>query len=237
MSTRRQILDTLRQRVQDLQSGLRPGGRAATTGCPDFDAFLGGGIERGSIVEWIGLPGAGATTLAIAVARAVCQEQGLLMVVDQQRMFYPPAAQALGLNLDQTIVVQPASRKDFQWSLIQTLRCPGISAVVCWPQRASERMLRRLQIAAERGGTLGLLVRPPSVVPEPTWAHYRLMVEALHTPAGSSRRWQVTLIRGPTQQQGEIQLEMDHETGRLQKACPLPVATSLVSPACLQGAS
>jgi hypothetical protein len=201
-----------------------------------LDGLFGCGIERGSIVEWIGSPGAGASTLALTAARAACHEQGLLMVLDERRMFYPPAAQALGINLDQTIVVQPANRQDFQWSLIQILRCPGISAAVCWPSRANERMLRRLQIAAERGGTLGFLIRTPNALREPSWARYRLLIEARSSPR-ASRRWQVTLLRSQTQQQSVIELEMDHETGNLQKACPLPVAASLVSSAALQGAS
>jgi protein ImuA len=235
MSNRRQILETLQQRVHDLQANHCPWGEVVSTGCRELDGLLGEGIEQGSIVEWIGTAGAGATTLAFAVARAACQEQGVLVVVDEKRMFYPPAAQALGINLDQTIVVQPTNKQDYQWSLIQILRCPGVSAVVCWPEKASERMLRRMQIAAERGGALGFLIRPPGALHEPSWARYRLLVEARCSP-DQSRRWRVTLIRGQTQQHAVIELEMNHETGNLQ-ACPLSVAPSMVPPTALQGAS
>jgi hypothetical protein len=201
-----------------------------------LDGLFNGAIARGSIVEWIGCPGVGATTLALLVARAACQKQAALVVVDHNRMFYPPAAQALGISLDQAIVVQPCNKQDYQWSLIQILRCAGVAAVVCWPERANERMLRRAQIAAERGGTLGLLVRPPRAIREPSWARYRLLVEACCSPE-PSRRWKVTLIRSHTQPQKVIELEINHETGNLQQACPVSLASSMASSTALQGAS
>jgi hypothetical protein len=140
------------------------------------------------------------------------------------------------MNLDQTIVVRPTNRQDYQWSLIQILRCSGVAAVVCWPEKANERMLRRLQIAAERGDTIGFLIRSPSALREPSWARYRLLVEACCSPE-QSRRWKITLIRSHSQQQKVIELEMNHETGNLQQACPVSLASSMVGPTALQGAS
>lgn len=237
MSNRRQILDALRQRVHDLQLSHCQWSTAVSTGCRELDELLGhGGIKRGSLVEWIGAPGAGSTTLALATARSACLSQGVLVLVDEKRMFYPPAALALGINLEQTIVVQPINNQDYQWSLIQILRCRGIAALVCWPDRTSERLLRRMQIAAERSGTVGFLVRPPSALHEPSWAKYRLLVEARSSP-DRSRRWQVTLLGSQTQQRNVIELEMNHESGNLQKARPLPVAATMVPATPLQGAS
>jgi hypothetical protein len=41
----------------------------------------------------------------------------------------------------------------------------------------ADREFRRLQLAAETGGTLGLLVRPAQARDEPSWADLRLLVE------------------------------------------------------------
>lgn len=235
MCNHKELFETLRCRVEDLQSDNRQWNQSISTGCKELDQLFGSGIERGALVEWIGAPGAGATTLAIATARAVCQESGSLVVVDRRRLFYPPAAEALGVDLLNTIVVQPTNKPDHQWCLIQTLRCSGVTAMVCWPERADERMLRKLQIAAERGGTLGFLVRPPSAAGAPSWARYRLLVKTCRSPE-LSRRWQVTLIKHQRPQH-QIELELNDDTKHLQQARALPVASPVVTTTTLQGAS
>jgi len=48
-------------------------------------------------------------------------------------------------------------------------------------QRLSWLEARRLQLAAEQGGGLGLLIRPEAVRHQPSWADVRLLVEPLPT--------------------------------------------------------
>ena len=60
--------------------------------------------------------------------------------------------------------------RDELWALDQALRCPGVSAVWTWIDRLDPPAFRRLQLAAETGRTLGLLVRPASVRGRPTWS-------------------------------------------------------------------
>jgi protein ImuA len=224
MSNRSETLESLRRRVRELETESHLLGDVVSTGCDEFDRLLSnGGIERGSLVEWIGSTGSGATTLALKTAQAACENRPLV-VLDGDVRFYPTAADALGIDLNRTIVVQPNGSRDYQWSLLQILRCRGISAVVCWPDKANEKMLRRWQLAAEHGKTMGFLVRPPIALKEPTWARIRLLVEAQPT-SQNARRWGVTLIG--SLRNDSIELEMNDETGRLQKACPLPMATAL----------
>lgn len=231
MSIRSQIIEQLRSRVKELQCDHHRLGETVSTGCKDFDALLHGGLARGSLVEWVGPAGCGKATLALLAAKQACQEKKILIVVDRQREFYAPAAQALGIDLERTFVVQPQNTPDYHWSLNQIFRSGGVAAVVCWPEKVNEKMLRRWQLAAENGGTLGFLIRPPTALKEPTWAKVRLLVEALSS-RDRSRRWLVTVLDSLSKR--TIELEMNDETGTLQKARPLPVAAPLATGAGLQ---
>ena len=106
---------------------------------------------------------------------------GTLVVVERQRQFYPPAAVWLGIAPRRLLLVHADERADHDWALNQALRCPAVAAVLAWPEtlggRLDDRTFRRLQLAAEESGSLGLFIRPASVRHEPSWADVRWLVE------------------------------------------------------------
>jgi hypothetical protein len=138
-----------------------------------------GYFRRGALVELFG-PG---TMLAAVLAREALRPAGVLAVIDSARRFYPPAAASIGINLDRLIVVQP---DDLDWIMIQALACPAIDAVLCWPDRLNSKMFRRWQLAAERGGSIGLLVRPSTARGSPSWADVQLVIKPL-----AMNRWRL----------------------------------------------
>jgi hypothetical protein len=139
----------------------------------------GGGLQYGMLIEWLAeLPGRGAATLSWLAAREACRVGGTLVVVDRQRTFYPPAAVAWGVDPRRLIVVRPRSLRDELWATVQALRSPAAAAVWAPIERLDDRAFRRLQLAAQRGRTLGLLLRPASARGQPSWADVRLWVGA-----------------------------------------------------------
>jgi hypothetical protein len=48
--------------------------------------------------------------------------------------------------------------------------------VLCWPQGADDRALRRLSVAAEQGDALGFAFRPLRTLPQPSPAALRMEV-------------------------------------------------------------
>ncbi|MDA1049078.1 MAG: hypothetical protein O3C40_01180 [Planctomycetota bacterium] len=175
----------LRELLHRKESEKKPC-QSTSSGCLALDRLLPQrGFQCGSLVEWIaGAAGSGAGLLAMLAARSACRDGGTLVLVDRAQSFYPPAAAACQLDLQNAIVVLPAGEKDECWAIEQALRCPDVAAVVAWPQRLTSHAFRRLQLAAEHGGNLGLLVRPATARHESSWASVRMLVSPRHLECG-----------------------------------------------------
>lgn len=194
-----------------------------STGCPAIDERLPeGGVRRGALVEWLSASSAdGATLLALRMAREI-QNEGAIIVVDRTGTLYPPAVAACRIDLGNTIFVHPADERNEAWAVDQALRCEHASAVLAWPQRLDDRTFRRWQLAAERSGALGLLVRPATSLDEPSWADVRLLIAPeIHTVQATDRllrNWRLTLrilrCRGQAIRREEpFVVEIDQVTG------------------------
>jgi hypothetical protein len=205
-----------------------------STGCPALDQRLPwGGLRRGSLVEWLcEEPGCGAGAFALSAAREAQRDGGAILVVDRSGTFYPPAAAARRLDLNSLVVVHPANERDEQWALDQALRCEHVAAVLAWPRRLNDHAFRRLQLAAEISGAMGLLLRPASAQREPSWADVRMMV----TPRASRTGWLLGLRllycrRRFGQDEWEIDVEIDELTGDIHEARPGNLAPQLAAAA------
>jgi cell division inhibitor SulA/protein ImuA len=99
---------------------------------------------------------------------------------------FAPALISCGVVLDRVAVVAGARRQDARfrgdpgmWALEQTLGSGACDAVLGWVRQVKPRDIRRLQLAAERGRTLGVLFRPRRAAREASAAVLRLSVEPL----------------------------------------------------------
>ena len=232
----------------DARAAARPAGslpheaERCSSGCPALDRLLPqGGFRRGSLVEWCAAArGGGAGTLALLAAREACRSGGTLVVLDRRREFYPPAAVVWGLELSQLLIVRPREKADKLWAWDQALRCPAVAAVWGSLRELDGRAFRRLQLAAEQGRGLGLLLRPAAARDQPSWADVRLFVQPLageaagqssrHTPCAvngtrsvpatmTGRRLRVQVLRCRRGQAGaEVELELDEALGTIREA-------------------
>lgn len=198
--------------------------KVISTGIDALDRLLpDAGFREGTLVEWLAEAGSGDQLALLAAAPALGHDR-LLFVIDSETTFYPPAAAALGIDLRRLILVRPrktASEKGARtktvakrevpiaerqseetlWALEQTLQSRGVAVTFCRLERMNARVFRRLQLAVERGGGLGFLIRAPAARSEPSWSDVRLAVEALpekFSPGEislSGRRWRVEVLR------------------------------------------
>ena len=217
----------LRELLNRKESEKKPC-QSISSGCLPLDRHLPQqGFQRGSLIEWIGGGvGSGASLLGMLAARSACRGGGALVLVDRGQSFYPPAANAYQLDLQNTIVVHPTTEKDECWAIEQALRCSDIAAVVAWSKRLTSNAFRRLQLAAEHGGSLGLLVRPTTARNESSWASLRMLV----SPSVGRQGWRlsVELLRcGGLFGTKPIELEIDDQTGEVRDAHPRPLAAQL----------
>lgn len=179
---------SLMQRLSSEVRGLETAGRQATgkptisCGCEALDGCLPDhGYVPGSVIEYLrAMPGCGASTLAFtAAATAMKSTEGFVVIVDTQHNIYPPALASWGIDLEKVILVRPQSDVDALWAVDQALRTPAVAAVVADVERIDDRAARRMQLAAEQGGGLALLMRPASARRGPSWADIQWMVRGL----------------------------------------------------------
>jgi len=211
-------LEPLRRQIARFQ-GIRRHGRPVTTGCSPLDRILPQrGLYQGSLVEWLVRgDGTAVETLAMLAAREASRERGAVVVIDPNGEFYPPAAVRLGIDPARLIVVRTTGTADNAWALHQVVRCPGTAAVLAWPElyrgKLDSRTLRRLQLAAEQSGAIGLLIRPDRARHEPSWAGVRLLIEPLPLRIRERRRLRIHLLRCRGGTGGRsVDVEIDDET-------------------------
>jgi protein ImuA len=210
------LVETLRRRIARLEVGRPAGERTSIpSGIESLDRLLPeGGFRRGTLIEWLGPDeGDAAAVPALIAAREACADGGVLVVVDRSGEFYPPAAARWGIAPRQLIVAQPTGEADTNWAMDQILRCQAVAAMLAWPRRLEGRNFRRLQLAAEQGGGLGLLIRPETARQEPSWADVRMAVEPLPLGVRNRRRLRIHLLRCRGDGVGKsVDVEIDDET-------------------------
>ena len=187
--SRHAILDKLRSEIRGLERPLeRPIARCVATPFDNLNAILPGrGLPLGAISEVIAANHAlGALSLALALGEPLIAAGRAWAVVDSDESFYAPAAAALGLDLSKLVLIRTSARES-AWAMTHLLRCPDISISFMASRSMDNMTYRRFQLAAERSGNAGILIRPLSALKRPCWAQLRLLVSAAGSITGSER--------------------------------------------------
>lgn len=164
------------------------------TGIELLDTMLpDGGLPTAAVIEWISEEaGLSAASMALRSVIPMLAQPGCLTIIDERHEFNAEAAQLLGIPLSRILLVRPQQsvrrRSDHRrstsenseslWALEQAARCPGVRVAVCWLDRSSTAVMRRLQLAVERSGVTVVPIRPPGVLRQPSFADLRVHVQA-----------------------------------------------------------
>lgn len=151
--------------------------RAEPTGHAALDAVLpGGGWPLGALSEILfAVPGVGELRLAMPLLSRLTRQKKQVAVVAPPLRLHAPALRHCGIELQRLLVVEPRDSADALWSMEQLLHAKA-GAVLLWQSRIDGTALRRLQLAAETGGGIGLLYRPLTAASESSVAGLRLRV-------------------------------------------------------------
>lgn len=155
-------LETLLQHPgiwQGRSPAAEPAG-AVASGFPDLDRHLpGGGWLRGALTEfWLPRHGVGELALLMPMLARLSHERRWIALIRPPHIPYAPAWQAGGVDITRLLWVHPKRATEELWAIEQGLRMGTCSAVLAWPgPKPTFEQLRRLQLAAEAGNSLGLL--------------------------------------------------------------------------------
>jgi len=178
-SQRAQLLEQLARLCRNGDSG-RAARLAAPSGFPELDANLpGGGWPIGAIAELLSdAVGIGELSLLVPVLSRLARAGRYIAWVAPPYLPYAPALAQRGLPLERVLLIRTRSLPDSLWATEQALRCPAVGAVLGWPTYIVDKNVRRLQLAAEAGGSLGILHRPLKAARESSPAALRLRLHA-----------------------------------------------------------
>jgi hypothetical protein len=188
--SRAAVLESLRTRIKGLERSIedRPG-LSVSSSFRELDALLpGGGLALGSIVELLqSSEGCGAFSLALRLAHAsIAARGGTWAVLDTDHSFYPGATLP-ELNLEKLLLIRTEPRHA-AWAFNQLLRCPDLGACFMSTPLMDNMTFRRFQLAAERGGALGFVIRPVEAQRKPCWASVRLQIAPFGRATGGGLR-------------------------------------------------
>ncbi len=111
------------------------------------------------------------------------------------RMERNGAPEAAGIGGDH--LVRAERPREGLWAFEEALRCPAVAGALLVVQGAAPDMVasRRLQLAAEAGGGIGLLLLPGTARRTSSPARSRWHVEAATPVQGMGPCWRLTLLR------------------------------------------
>ncbi|GGC67310.1 hypothetical protein GCM10011504_51610 [Siccirubricoccus deserti] len=200
------VLAALRSRVARLDGAGRalhaPSAIPVCAGLP----LPGGGLARATVHEVLATsPGCGAAFCALLLART----GGTVLWIATGRdglLAWPPGLAQFGLDPADLVLVRARHWPDALWAMEEALRCPAVTgAVLAGDGPLDLTATRRLQLAAETGGALGLLLQPDRTSAAHTAVSTRWRIGSLAVEDGlADPRWLLELLRGHCQVVGVV---------------------------------
>jgi protein ImuA len=117
-----------------------------------------GGLPAGCIHEVKGASLANALGFSALLAARAAGDQGNIVYISPDRSLHPLGLLPYGVRLDQLLLVHTRRAQDLAWAVMESLRCPQVSAVLTVWSGVDLTDSRRLQLAAEGSGATGFLL-------------------------------------------------------------------------------
>ncbi len=174
----------------------------------------GGAFRFGAVHELLWDRRAGAAPASVALLLARAAGNGAIAWSDPQREIYPPALAQWGIDLRRVILLRPKDSTEELWAVAECLRCGGLSATVAMIAHLNRVQARRLQLAAESGGGVGIFLRP-NIAGEKDYAAATRWLVRPAVGDGQTQRWSIELVHGHGGHVGKnVLLGVSRESGK-----------------------
>jgi protein ImuA len=224
---RAERLAALRAEVRALESAGSQEREYLPFGVEALDCRLaGGGLPVAALHEAAGeRPGpAGEAAATLFLASIAARRPGPVLWALGSRDLFAPGLAAAGLAPDRVLYAECGRDEDVLAVMEEGLRHGGLAAVVGEVRRAAMPVGRRLQLAAEEGGTPALMLRrwrgneDPLAPPSAAVTRWRLACAPsapLPVPGIGRPRWRLILARQRGGAPFELIMESPDAEGRL----------------------
>ena len=203
------VLEDLRARISRIESRSAQesdGPGVMTLGAPAIDdALPWGGLPVAALHEVLACnKGAASGFCAGLLARLSAGRESVLWCRRGRGSLYGPGLAAFGLAPERLILVRARTDTDVLWVLEEGLRSRALAAVLGETNAVTTTAARRLQLAAESGGTSAFLLRSARghVDPGPAATRWRIAaapgIQAGAGVGGDNEikpRWRVDLLK------------------------------------------
>lgn len=158
---KRRTAEALRRAIQGIEEAGSPGRPRLPLGIPEIDRVLpGGGLRTGCIHEVTGDEAAtGFCAALLARTGGGGSRGGALLWLARGNDLYAPGLVRYGIGAGRLVVVSELRRKaDMLWAMEEALRCRAVGGVVAETGGIGLTVGRRLMLAAEGTGVVGLML-------------------------------------------------------------------------------
>lgn len=133
-----------------------------STGFSELDAELQGGFPQQGVIDVDTPMGIGELRLLMPnlLARQHDTERLMVFIAPPMQVNSEMLAE-YGFNLQHVLIIHPDSRKQALWSAEQCLKSGCCHGVLLWHQGMEIHQVKRLQLAAEQGDALHIILRQP----------------------------------------------------------------------------
>lgn len=228
MTPSRHTLSSLRAIVRSIESDALADPQILPFGIDRMDrAIAGGGLRIDALHEVAG-EGAGwgdDSAALLFIAGIVARIPGQVLWVLRSRDLFAPGLYQVGLDPARVIYAEARNDTEVLALIEEGLRHRGLGAVVGEAKTVPMALTRRLQLAAEGGGTIALLMRRPAradrdpfAVPSAALTRWRVAsAPSAAVPWGGlgRARWHLACTRQRGGDPFDITVEAPDETGRI----------------------
>lgn len=182
-------------RAADCHLQAEPG---LSSGHAALDELLpwGGWPPRGLVELISARHGIGELQLLMPLLRHLSRQGQPMLWITPPHPVYAPALLQAGVNTDNIVLIPPQiACRQALWSIEKSLQNRECALVLAWQNWLGGRVIRRLQLAAAEGGTLGMLFQQRATPNSPSTLRLHLQAPTDDNIPGGRRALDVSLLK------------------------------------------